>query len=109
MIDEMPEIDYVGKEELKRSSVYQIMHQLVDHTNKLIQESNLSAARKCFNIVNQLYTRGNARVKCAIENVYVYALDRMFLSCKCDKNEILQLVPQRLYSIYINQIVSSNI
>ncbi|RYZ52674.1 MAG: hypothetical protein EOP49_09000 [Sphingobacteriales bacterium] len=106
---EIPEMGQEMKDNIKNASIYQIMHQLVNYTNGQLQQNNFSYAGKCFQVVSKLYSQGNKAVKCAIENTYVYALDKTIMSYNSNRERIIGLIPHDLYSIYVRQIICSNI
>jgi len=107
--DELPELEISAQQSGQTATIYQIMNLLVNYTHKQLTEQHYDTVKKCFGLVEGLYTNGNSRVRCAVENVYVYALDKLLLSCNCDREKVHGLLPVHLYKLYVGQMVSSNI
>jgi len=91
------------------NSVYHVMHTLVDYTNEQLKKQDYKGVEQCFLLVDRLYTTGNNLIRCAVENVFVYALDRTLMAFKCNKQKVRSLLPPLLYQVYVEQMVSSNI
>ncbi len=88
----------------KKTSAYDIVNTLISFTFKNIREHNFKVVKRCFKIADKLYTKGNAVVKGAIENVFVYSFTKMFINYPSEKQKLLSLLPMTLYSLYIAQI-----
>lgn len=84
---------------------------LYNFTLKNVQRHNIAMVKKCFGIAEELYFKGNSAVKNAIENIYIYSLSNIFTACenKLYRKHIEGMVPTRLYSAYVQQILRSNI
>ncbi len=88
----------------KKNNAYDTMNTLISFTFKNIKEHNFKMVKRCFKIADKLYSKGNAMVKGAIENVFVYSFTKMFLSYPLEKQKLLSMLPITLYSLYISQI-----
>lgn len=100
--DALPEF----KKELttvKNDNPYAAMQALADITVYEVNEHNFNMVRRCFDIAEKLYNRGNNAVKNAVENVFVYSSFTTILHCP-DKKKILAIIPITLYTLYINQL-----
>ena len=111
--DDVP--DYVGMRipeiagELQREdnmkNVFGSVHVLLDYTLRKIKEQDLLTVKKCFSLAEDLYIEGTGRVKCAIENVFIFSFSQ-FPNLKTeDMKELMKLIPATLYSIYLGQVL----
>jgi hypothetical protein len=91
------------------SNIYQAMHLLLDFTNDMIHANNFSMVERCFALAEKLYTKGNHVIKGAVENVYVFALDQTLSHSIEKKEKVRGMLPDSLYSVYVSQIMGSNI
>lgn len=90
-------------------NIYQTLHLIFDFTKQKISEQNLSVVKKCFGLIEQLYKTGDTKVRHAVENVYVFALENIiYVNCE-QKRELEDMMPASLYSVYIQQVIGSNI
>jgi hypothetical protein len=110
MEDELPEI----KEELKEScilgNVNKAMQILVKHTRKMINLHDMPAVAQCMRLADKIYDRGNAIVKNAVENVFVYSFSGLRSCCGQGEWKTVQAkIPMTLYSLYVKQIYRSGL
>ncbi len=85
-------------------NVYEIMHTLTDVTCENIKKHDFKMVKKCFNVADKLYCKGNAAVKNAVQNVFVYSFTPMFQKYPEEKKQLLALIPVTLYSLYVAQL-----
>lgn len=103
--DALPEIAPELKVNINiNSNAYDAMNILTLFTYKHIQQHDFNIVKRCFRITDKLYDKGNAAVKGAIENVFVYSFTKMFLSYPSEKQKLLAMIPMTLYSLYITQV-----
>jgi hypothetical protein len=88
----------------KKNNPYQAMHALVKITSQKVKEHNYKAVKKCFDIADKLYAKGNGAVKNAVENIYVYSFSTIFQSGLAEKKKLLAIIPMSLYTLYINHL-----
>jgi len=88
----------------KKSSAFDLMTALIGFTSKNIKEHNYKSVKRCFQIADKLYSRGNSIVKNAVQNVFVYSFTNMFQNYPAEKKQLLAILPITLYSLYISQI-----
>lgn len=110
MEDELPEI----KEELSHvaSSVnaFKALQCLADYTRKMVSLHNYSIVKKCFAVAEHIYDAGNAVVKNAVENVFVYSFSSIINRCEAqERTQLHAIMPLSLYSVYVRQILRSGI
>lgn len=77
------------------------MQKFADLTQTMIARGNISRAKKCFMIAENLFINGNKETKNAISNVYLYSVSGM-LELKHFNTE--KLLPSALKREYIKQI-----
>ena len=68
------------------------------------RERNYPLLRKCFSLAATLYEKGNNGVRCAVENVFVYAMSRILSMAPEDRQEIKRLMPRSLQALYTAQV-----
>ncbi|MFA6060333.1 MAG: hypothetical protein WC756_19185 [Taibaiella sp.] len=110
MEDELPAI----KEELKENgilgNVNAAMQVLVKYTKKMIYLHDLNAVAKCMRLADKIYDKGNAMVKNAVENVFVYSFSGLRTGCDQLEWKLVQAkMPMTLYSLYVKQIYRSGL
>jgi hypothetical protein len=86
------------------NNAYKQMDMLTAFTRKNIQAHDYKVVKRCFKIADKLYNKGNAVVKNAVQNVFVYSFTNIFQTCSPEKPTVLALLPMSLYTIYITQI-----
>lgn len=77
------------------------MQKFADLTQTMIARGNISRAKKCFAIAENLFINGNKETKTAISNVYLYSVSGM-LELKHFNTK--KLLPNSLKREYIKQI-----
>lgn len=88
----------------KKNTAYDLINTLNTFTDKNIEAHNYQVVKRCFQVADKLYNRGNSVVQNAIQNVFVYSFTKMFQSHPAEKKELLAMIPITLYSLYITQI-----
>jgi aminoglycoside phosphotransferase (APT) family kinase protein len=106
---EMPELNEKLASEQKSNNVYRVMQTLLDQTRDHVCSQNLDAANKCFALVERIYNKGNSIVKNAVENVYVFALENVIYQHCRDRARLIKIIPAAFHSLFVRQIVGSNI
>lgn len=90
-------------------NVYHFARQLFKYTVSQILKHNAQGAKRCFLLAEDLYQKGNATVKNAIENVYVYSFSQVIFHDEAKRREVIELVPLTLYHLYKKQVINSHI
>ena len=88
----------------KKNNVYEAMNALTAFTSRNIKSHNYKIVKRCFEIADKLYTKGNNAVKDAVQNVFIYSFTRILHTYSAEKQNILALLPMGLYTLYISQI-----
>ena len=92
-----------------KDNAYKLMYTVMDFTSKNIDAQNYKLVKRCFVVIDKLYTRGNSIVKNAIENIFVYSFSRLLFQNKKDMQLILGLIPGSLYALYMHQVIKTGI
>jgi hypothetical protein len=80
------------------------------HIKKLIAMGNLPLVYRCLRVMDKIYSRGNIRLKTAVENIFVFSLESITSVCtSAEKRKIMSRMPISLFTVYINQIYKSGI
>lgn len=90
-------------------NVYNTVRLLSDYTSTNIVNQNFKNVKKCLAIAEKIYNKGNAAVKGAIENVYIYSFSHMLFKDEAKKRILLGLIPINLYTLYVKQMLNSHI
>ena len=93
---------------MQTKDIYKSMQTLVDYTKRMALEHNFSEVKKCMTLVDKIYDKGNTLVKNAVENIFVFAFSSMRLLCNIVEWRMIQsFMPTELYTLYIQQVLSS--
>lgn len=88
--------------------VYSSIQVLTDYTKRMALEHNFGEVKKCMTLIEKIYNKGNALVKNAVENIFVFAFSSMRLLCNIVEWRMIQsFMPSEIYSLYIQQVLSS--
>ncbi|MBK9018067.1 MAG: hypothetical protein IPM82_30725 [Saprospiraceae bacterium] len=86
-------------------SIYFTMQQLADITKKCILTRNFQRVEKCLGIADRLMRTGNAKIKNAVANVFVYSVTiRLETMRREDRERVFHLFPASLKAEYVQQI-----
>lgn len=108
--DALPDIKESLNERPVLGNVHAAMQVLAKYTRKMIYLHDLPAVATCMRVAAGIYDKGNALVKNAVENVFVYSFSGMRTACeKTEWNAIQARIPMTLYSLYVQQIYKSGL
>lgn len=85
---------------------YECLHVLSDYTRHAVETANEEAVKKSFEVANQLYADGDAPVKRAVENVFVYSLSHSLPHSPDRRARLMNQIPPALRHIYHGQVCS---
>ena len=88
------------------TTIYKQMDRFASVTKKMIINGNITRAKKCFRVAEMLLETGNAEVKNAVSNVFVYSVSCFMELHKCS---IHNLFPTSLKAEYLKQVNASGI
>ena len=87
--------------------IYVCINNFTDYTKLMIVEHNYILARKCFHLAARLYKYGDRTVRSLIENIFVFSFSGIFSSRKNENAKLQSMIPPKLYSIYLKQVMTS--
>ena len=88
----------------KKDNPFEALNTLFTFTTRNVMEHNYRVVKRCFDIADKLYSRGNGVVKNAVQNVFVYSFTKMFHSFPGEKKELMAMIHISLYTLYISQL-----
>jgi hypothetical protein len=89
-------------------TAYQSVQVLTDYTKRMALEHNFKMVGNCMRLMEKLYQKGNAAVRGAVENVFIYSFSSMMCSCNIVEWRIVQsYMPSELYAVYVEQVLRS--
>jgi len=84
------------------------MQTLTDYTKRVALEHNFKEVKACMSLVERIYNKGNALVKNAVENIFIFAFSSMRMLCNIVEWRMVQpFMPSGLYTLYIQQVMRS--
>lgn len=89
-------------------SIYQSIQVLTDYTKRMALEHDYKTVQQCMALVEKIYQKGNALVKNAVENVFIFSFSSMLSRCNIVEWRIVQsYMPSDLYALYVQQVLRS--
>lgn len=88
-------------------SIYKSVQSFSDFTKHAVQDHNVNLARKCFSLAEKLYRNGDAIVKNAIENIFVFSFTSFMPNDRVEKLILQSIIPAPLYAVYMKQVMRS--
>jgi hypothetical protein len=89
-------------------AIFSAIQELTDQAKRLAFQHDFAGLKNCMNLVQQLYKSGNAAVKNAVENIFVFAFSSILPRCNQVEWQLVQsCMPQELYTLYISQVMRS--
>lgn len=88
----------------KINTVYNQAERFAEITKKAIISGNISRAKKCLAVAEQLFDTGSSETRNVISNVYVYSVSIFMELRHCN---VSNLLPKSLKAEYIKQINAS--
>ncbi len=72
--NELPQLETVVKNTCKQIKIYNTIGCFADVTKQMIKTGNIKEVKRCFNLAEKIWKKGNNTVKNAIENGYLVSL-----------------------------------
>ncbi|MBB4806117.1 mRNA-degrading endonuclease HigB of HigAB toxin-antitoxin module [Chryseobacterium defluvii] len=99
-----PEIENELQENKTRNS-YNVIRTFTNHINKMILGNRKKQLFKSMKMMNDLYKNGDASLRNAIENTFIYSLDNCTVFCSKEYRKVVfNLISFDLQKIYLKQI-----
>ena len=93
----------------KPCNVYNTLSRFSEFTKDLIKAQHLKEVKHCFTIVDTLLRKGNAHVRNAVENSYLFSLSALLDTTSLKSPVIKNLLPDSLKHEYMRQLNASGI
>lgn len=92
------------------SNPFAVVRTVTRYTRKMIEQHNDFMTGKCLKLIGNIYTKGDAVLKTAVADVFIFSLDTVLASCSLsDRKRFINMLPQSLQAVYLKQIYSSAI
>jgi hypothetical protein len=89
-------------------TAWQSIQVLTDYTKRMALEHDFKMVSQCMRLMGKLYQKGNAMVRAAIENVFIFSFSSLLYNCNIVEWRIVQsYMPSELYAIFIEQVLKS--
>ncbi len=85
--------------------IYGTLNAVREYACEKAKEHNYKSLQQCFALAALLYEKGSGSVRCAVENVFVYSISRIFSLAPEDRARIKAMLPQSLQSLYSSQVL----
>ncbi len=89
-----------------KQSIYSQMQRFANVTQTLILQGNLKRAKKCLQVAENTFNKGNTEIKNAITNVYLFSVSTFM---EIHHYSIKTLLPNSLQNEYYKQVKGSGI
>jgi hypothetical protein len=91
------------------ATAYRSIQVLTDFTKRMALEHEFKLVGKCMDLMEKIYDKGNAIVRNAVENVFIFSFSTLMCNCNVIEWRLIQsCMPAGLYSLYVRQVLRSN-
>jgi hypothetical protein len=110
IVEVIPETQQEFDESGKTASPYKVISVFTGQIRKLIKCNDQIILTKCLRKMNRLYSKGDQKLKNAIENTFIYSLDSFTFCCEpAYKKMIFNRMSLSLQNNYLHQVYKSGI
>jgi len=89
-------------------AVFSAIQELTDQAKHLALQHDFAGLKNCMNRVQKIYRSGNAGVKNAVENIFIFAFSSILPHCHQVEWRLVQsCMPTELYTLYIRQVTKA--
>jgi hypothetical protein len=85
-------------------SIYKDIQRFTDFTRQAVNRNNYTVAKRCFHLADTFYRQGDAIVRNAVENIFVYSFSSFIPQNGVEKLILKSFIPASLYALYSRQI-----
>lgn len=101
----LPELTHEVSRSINLQNPFALIRILTRYTQKMVQQHNTDMAEKCMTLIGRIYTKGDLMIKHAVENVFVFSMDQISISCtSAERKQVMEKVPSGLYQAYLKQV-----
>jgi len=88
--------------------VYDSIQVLTDYTKRMALQHDFKEVKTCMSLIEKIYGKGDALVKNAVENIFIFSFSSMRLLCNIVEWRMVQsIMPSSLYMLYMHQVLRS--
>jgi hypothetical protein len=89
-------------------AVFSAIQELTDQAKHLALQHDFAGLKNCMSRVQRIYRGGNAAVKNAVENIFIFAFSSILPHCNQVEWRLVQsCMPTELYTLYIRQVTKA--
>ena len=85
-------------------NIYKDLQHFTDYTKAAAEGHHYSLVKKCFRLADKLYANGDAVVKNAVENIFVFSFSSIIPQDSLEKIIFKSFIPVTLYALYVKQV-----
>lgn len=89
--------------------LYRSVHDLTEIAQRAATDHDFILLKQCFALAEKLYNHGERLVKDVLENSFIYSFSRIIPANKMEQCVFKAMIPKSFYSIYLKQMIVSNI
>ncbi len=87
------------------SELIKNIQQLTDQIRTHIKEGDFTQVKNNLTLAETYYRLGSIQVKNTIENIFIYSFSSLICLCR----DLRSLIPETLYSVYVQQMYKTGI
>ena len=88
---------------------YRSVNDLTEIAQKAAANHDFILLKQCITLAEKLYNHGERLVKDVLENTFIYSFSRIIPAGKMEQCVFKAMIPKSFYSIYLKQMMVSNI
>lgn len=88
----------------EKKNIYQQAQRFADVTKSFILSGNIHRAKRCIQVAEKLFTKGNKEVQNVIFNVFIYSVTSFMETHHCNIKSLFSKNLQREYYKQVNTI-----
>ena len=88
---------------------YRSVNDLTEIAQKAAANHDFILLKQCIALAEKLYNNGERLVKDVLENTFIYSFSRIIPAGKMEQCVFKAMIPKSFYSIYLKQMMVSNI
>jgi hypothetical protein len=105
----LPGIVHLNDVPGKKASITEIVTDMASMLKQRFADKDWMSIKQIFHVAEHLLTQGNNMVKMGVQNVFIYSISSIMPAERSLRCQFQALIPITLFSIYVQQILHSNI
>lgn len=95
---------------IKTRNAYAVIKVFTRHIRHFVETDDQPVYEKSVKLLGKIYRKGDAMLRSAVENIFLFSLDSIVSSCLPNRKKLyLSKLPSDLYTVYVRQIYRSGI